>query len=441
MRHLNLSAFRKGLFRPASHAHAIPDRRSFIRSMAALPLMVSPDLLPLSIRVAKQGHRILFLDGQRELWSLDTRWFEGSPSLKLNHEAEKVHFHLHDAFFPGTKIRADLKATVTQGIFGQELEIHMPGIGFRGQVPLVNWLKGKEALQSTASQTLPDKLSHNTLGIHIAGNWNLEMYPNWQFEFKGKTALCANGDKCEVRKLTFRPGFEIPKNLLNSKPKKATTITFDDEGDFTHVFDANRYLLLSEDYTNKFNWLKTTNKEDIFWTDSSVANSAQLKLGSEEIPLQSVSIAGEMGSRSGYFLMGRMRNEEQWLSTATGSVLIRRKPKYPDLEIQGSNFKPVRLRFGPEYKASFSPVSNAVALPVYDGNRQIEFDTLKKRKRGQAKLALNDNKLHLLDDEINVRVLRPDDLLLLEFKFINCRFQKRDQLTFLRKTAEINLRG
>ncbi len=93
--------------------------------------------------------RIAFRMGGRDLWAIDTRWFAGSPSLRVAREPERVRILLRGARFAGTPLPADLTCDLRRVLGGWRIRISHALGGFNAEGALEPWLRGQGPLRGT----------------------------------------------------------------------------------------------------------------------------------------------------------------------------------------------------------------------------------------------------------------------------------------------------
>ncbi|MDB5076484.1 MAG: putative outer rane channel, partial [Chloroflexi bacterium] len=65
-----------------------------------------------------------------DLWVIDTRWFAGSPALRVVREQDHVHITLRGARFAGTPLPADLTCDLRRALRGWRISIVLALGGF-----------------------------------------------------------------------------------------------------------------------------------------------------------------------------------------------------------------------------------------------------------------------------------------------------------------------
>jgi hypothetical protein len=77
-------------------------------------------------------------------WTIDRRWFDGTPQLELRQRANMLRVRLRKARFPGTSVAADLLLEARRVDAGWAGRIVMDALGFAADFPFHTWLLGHD---------------------------------------------------------------------------------------------------------------------------------------------------------------------------------------------------------------------------------------------------------------------------------------------------------
>jgi hypothetical protein len=207
-------------------------RRKLFGLAGAAAVGMSPALRALGVspfEMVGGDKRVAFrLDG-RERWVIDTHRFAGFPHLQVKRSAHSIHLKLTHAQFPGTNLPADFTAELNRAVVGWRLKLKLALDGFQAEVPFERWLAGEVPARSRVKlDTHLCELS-SLSGIDVSGKAAAEFFPNWVLQFRGtKIARLsglggdAYGDSLAVSLLN--PG---DPSLMQVPAVKRTLITMD----------------------------------------------------------------------------------------------------------------------------------------------------------------------------------------------------------------------
>ncbi len=105
----------------------------------------------------------------------------------------------------------------------------------------------------------------------------------------------------------------------------------------------------------------------------------------------------------------------------------------------GHDFNASKVNFYPALHAQIAKVEGAITLPIYRNTPQRLALDISGKKAGASNIlrVADDWKVAVASkDAIQISVVRPDDLVHLNFEFVNCKYQKREQFTFVVKDKD-----
>jgi hypothetical protein len=140
----------------------------------------------------RNGVLVALIDGQ-ERWCIDPSRFAGKPVLETALARDRASFDLRGAYYPGTRIAADLQGAIWQehGVWLIELELKLGS--FRAKLPFIDWVL-REA-PAVSPVYIPQNLSQ--LGpseqLTISGPGTGFFLPSWSFRFDGRSCAVMRG--------------------------------------------------------------------------------------------------------------------------------------------------------------------------------------------------------------------------------------------------------
>lgn len=190
---LNLSSLAGGV-RSKQVGAAHVSRREMLKAAGALALGAAG----LSARLKAVGEkafgpfelrsnpgRVAFVLGENACWVIDTSQFGGAPRLDLTEEADRTRITLSGATFPGTALPANLISEVYRTLSGWRMRLHLALGSFATDLPLQDWLSGaKQARARVRLDGLATAIG--TSGkLLLSGAAELRFTPDWQIHLHG----------------------------------------------------------------------------------------------------------------------------------------------------------------------------------------------------------------------------------------------------------------
>jgi len=411
----------------------------------ALPLQASASDTR-SFQLVSGRKRVAFRMGGRDKWVIDTRRFGGRPRLTVLRRADQIRVELKDARYPGTDIPADFDCEVLRGVVGWQMHLRLAWGGFESRTPFGNWLEGDVAARSRV------RLGGRICGLGSAANLaaagvaQAEFFPNWTLHLHGRRIAklagasgAASSDSLAVSLLS--PG---EASLLGRPAEKRTLLAMNRGGEawalgpeFRH---KESWQLVGSD--SSFDTLHIEAGEDA-GGEACHALVAESRGGeptfdflpgdhfmgedgaSFRLPLRKARYAVAFdGEGSSAAFVADTDAQPVWLHAPGCSFEIGGGPDAQPFEVTGGTGGSARVRCASALRRIAAPLSGAIAEPsVVREGTQLAFaiapgDQKKVAKEvGVTVAPLASGSLQA--PSFSVTVVRPDDLLSLQFDFFN----------------------
>lgn len=400
--------------------------------------------------------RVALTLGGKERWVIDTARFVGRPSIDVRKGKEGIQVTLKGARYPGTELPADLHCEIRPGLFGRRMKITMPLGGFTASVPLEQWLAGMSPARSVV--TLDAKLCAlgNGSGAMLRGTASAEFAPDWTLRLDGKEITRLHGLGGDIVSDAFLLALLSPddESFIEDAPSKRSLIMMERgsrEWPLAPVVARGSAWKLDA-RGSAFDILHIEAGEE----QAGSARRALLAEGSGEsshlavrpcaallnplgdqfqLPLREPRYAiafDPTGERTA--LTARFGADPVWLHTTTGSALIGDGEGAGRFEIEGANGVVDRVECAPAMHSTFAPLiaSNFIAQPAKaEPGSLLAFrhashdDEPLAKYAAELRFTLDDErKTALIQKNIKVSVVRPEDLLVLDFEFVNMSLSK-----------------
>lgn len=189
---LNLSALRRKSHNRAQSPPLTMSRRELLGLTGAAAIGLSPvakvveaSLLDAFECSAVRGKVAFSVDGV-EQWVVDTRRFAGSPDLQVTKTDALISIKLTNAKYPGTDLPADMVCRIERGITGWQMKLKMKLGGFSASVPFERWLTGREAAESPVRLDNQLCALDDESSVHLLGSADAAFRPDWSLTIDGK---------------------------------------------------------------------------------------------------------------------------------------------------------------------------------------------------------------------------------------------------------------
>ncbi|WP_036216159.1 hypothetical protein [Lysinibacillus sphaericus] len=398
-------------------------------------------------------------------WVIDTNYFTGSPILEVNFEQNEtiIHISLKDAYYPGTKIRADFYCTVKKICKGHILQLTLFNNKFYCEILLEDWLTNLEIASSTIflSNLNPAIFSFNNTSCKFLENEvRVEFFPDWSINLIGeKVAVFSHmyhtphydyviADKVRIelpnstgKSLFLNQSFKRTKIFMSPTQEQywlfheelffeegwSINLPIANENLFDQIYieiDVNqkgkkRFLILARPYGQK---------KDISLTFINQKGEESLL-----IPFQRIYyILGFNGNDLQRLIMGRFSSDGGWCHSNGCSVLLGDGPSAKLLELDFINLELKRAIIEPAVLAISAPLIGVITEAKLSGNLNssvilMEYQnySVLQNLQGQIQIELKRKysaPIIRIPEKLSISIIRPKDLLALQFEFINLAF-------------------
>jgi hypothetical protein len=423
-------------------------RRTMLGITATAPFVV-PAVLEAAagattFEIRGDERRIAFVVQGQERWVIDCAAFTGKPRLSVIRRRNRIRVRLASAWYPGTELPADFEVEIRRVLHTYQARFAFGPLDWRAEVSFVPWLLGECAAEGSA---------RGGTFLHFAGGGGVDLsspvrgafHPNWNFEFNGEAAV--HVATAEFRFASDAAVFALlpasaPSLAENAAAQRALVIVERNEHQWRTSYQrvANHSWTL-RDVRSPFDtlWIEAGQNGDershlllLFAPDGRTsfifAPDARLR-GSDgntaEVPLSLARLAlepGEEGMRS--VLIAALPERLTFHSDHFALDLCQPGEGCPfpfQLEERGGVVKDLQCTPGlagvsvalPEAIVQTGHVTSAASLP-------LTWESIRNELRSDL------SRLHFGSETITCHlrsfrtsVLRPRDLLALDFEFVN----------------------
>lgn len=411
----------------------------------------------------------------KERWLIDCAAFGGTPRLRVEQSDAAIVVELSGAVYPGTTIPADLLCTLTPGVSGTRMELRLAFGGFRCSVPFEQWLLGSAQAFASVSPSHRFEIASGSV-VQWQGRSVAYFKPDNSCAVEGSAVavLLDNGallaaDRTELlllnaddESLLAQPG-KKRSLLVLSRGEQVWALqprTVMPEG-WAFVADDTAFCSVRVECSERRSGVarRAMVAEGAATTGASV-EFAGLSTDTGQpfrLPLRSVRYAVSFGKQYHSALLAEFAPGNSWMQLGDCSFRFGPAETVKLFEIicvggvlQSMNCAPALLgvvaplagvvvqpvQIASPMPVAFVPAQNvSKGLQVQDVAKELQTEgrnnktlqdnvqtEFKVRKRDRNKLNTDIGKLQL-GVNFRIAVLRPEDLLSLEFEFFNFQLQ------------------
>ena len=420
--------------------------------------------------------RVSFSLGGVDRWIIDVRRFAGSPDLRVDKTDELISMELTNARYPGTDLPADMACRIERGLTGWQMKLRMKLGGFRASVPFERWLLGRETAESTV--TIDHRLCalDDNNGLRLQGKADAVFRPDGSLWLSGKEIARLDIDGKHISSDSI--SISMPKSggtslVTKPAPKRSLVVLRRENA----PWDADLFLA-----DTPSDWLVSTGA-CAFDTISfelgehktglpqrtllaeSLGNGTRLRacttsLGDTDdfnLALGDVRYTTTFGKTENQSALLAGYSEPAWLDLGSCSVELGDSPETPDFEVSRIGQKQHQVTCLPALLALVAPLIGANTAPAKP-RRPINIDlsgrktlppvrkipttppaaenppattrppTTKPPVKVQpdigriVKPIKEKPPVIVIPMNFTVSVVRPSDLLCLEFEFVNLKY-------------------
>lgn len=461
-------------------------------ALAWNPLIDSFKLLEqnkLSIRTKNNQLRVYL--NRKLVWEISNRYFEPGYSLSCNQKRNSYLIKANGLRFKNTNLLFSFNTFISQQNSGWHCRFYIPEYNMAWRGNFTDWLRKESILESrlnfnneVISRFISDR-------IIASGEFHLKMSPNWNWQLSSKNnvKLFVNDIEYSTGNLNILPRYYNNQNFLKPGSNPISVVSLPEFGGwekFTKHIHLAEGSLQSTGKTrpNLFVASSTSNQDKMFWIESGessilfkpkIVTDSPVKLGqffyyAEYLNTQKVNT----------YLSANLPDEPTWFSNTLGAFKIEKDDQYPVLEAAGTNHYFDKINFEPRLRAFKPKITNAITLSgdyqdpvkvkIVQPKTQRTLTTTSKsgeqtessnntsrdqdpqrpqkkvtvqRKPVQQKpirdvskkkpnITVDFNKIKFKPKRaLTIHVLRPEDLVQLEFTFHNFSFTNKEQTSFL----------
>lgn len=492
---LNLRNSRKFILEPSTGKFHGTDRRSFIKTLGMGVFAVNPlvetiksvNLNPFEVRLFKQN--LTISRSNKVVWEISDVFFEKGYDIKLTTTGESYSIIANNLKVRSTDLTFSMAVNILKESNLWLLKLEIPELSISEKIDFLLWLDKGTIINSEHRFDFTLLELNDSDKIELKGNGKIELSSDWNIAITGKDLVTVywNGDAYKNDSLTIQPFEKRALNFLKSVYTNSVAVTISnfkgwDERLSKISFYSNHKISFNQD-TPDLNFILHKTESGNFsgviwvvqhpgtmhyWPDSRM---------DEKFILDKYFFYSEYIDHNlpVFYLSAQLPSEGEWLSTSLGGFKFQNDNSIPVFESHGVENEFTGHIFEPRLIAYQPIVNNATSIPSYfthsfsieinperrlsgNGygnldltasitqhtgiNSDMGYPELQSKRKVAPQIQISPSKvahLNITFDEIRfvpkkaikINVLRPEDLLFLQFEFHNFRFSNKGQAPFL----------
>ncbi len=436
-----------------------PGRRQFLKTMglgavAWHPITESIKSLTFDpVRFHYKKNRLKVFYKNKLAWEISEKYFE--PGYKVSLIQEGTHYRItaRNLQFRNTLLRFSMKADIDHSNGWWACTMQIPEFNFGWSGNFCHWLDGTRKMKSKADIHQIVAHLNDADVLKLEGPLQLTLSPQWQLSLNTLNGVCLQrgNRRLTTSQLQIEAACNHHPPFIKSKRHTFTLLTlpvFNDWNGFFDTIHLNQGLLTVRDNPSTelhIALLHSGNLDRYLWINHPEATLffETEKIFEAPVPLTRFFYYKEYTGRtsaSSYMSAG-LPTGSNWLTNQLGAFKLENDDQHPVFEaFAGNDHYFNRVTMEPRLRAFTPLVGNAVVLSTLFQSPQKVLVT-KPQKKAQDPVIKNVRKPEIKFEydqlwfkpqlAITIKVLRPEDLLALEFVFHNFSFTNRGEAPFL----------
>ena len=412
-----------------------------------------------TFQISNERGRIAFIVGGIERWTIDPSMFEGAAKTALRRTRDQIEVTLTDAVYPGTDIAADLTCELSKASGDWLMKLQASFGQYQTSCQFLHWLQGIAVATGKLNLAATIAADKHVFKTKFAGNAVGQFHPGWHWLLEGTGIgnFDYAGESLKSDRILLTLPWTKDASLFAAKPAKRTIVSFD-RGSYSWPL---RPSVLSGSETLGDRWSLTvprdlfdritieTSEESTRQISSAFVADAPARFTAAEFQ-PSDDLLSDDGSP---FVMSlenprlAVAHTPDGLETAfladypTGNVRAH-GPAYtvtlgtatdtPPFEVVSVDEKVEKVEFNPDLLSVEAPVQGAITEPCLPPPeiQDIDLPASEHSSRQWWRVAFwppnwgKGAKCLKMGALPPVKVVRPEDLLVLEFGFENFVLEK-----------------
>jgi hypothetical protein len=158
-----------------------------------VPAVIEAAAHTLDFEIHGDERRLAFVVRGEERWVIDCAAFSGHPRLRMSRSLKRIRLRLRDARYPGTDLRADFEVEIRRILHTHQARFLFAPLRYRTEVAFVPWLLGQATAEGTMEGGTFARFEGGG-GVDIVAPARATLHPNWHFEIRGNRIVRVRAD-------------------------------------------------------------------------------------------------------------------------------------------------------------------------------------------------------------------------------------------------------
>ncbi len=378
-------------------------------------------------------------------WVIDISLFDGRPQLRCLKKNGEHLVTLKGAYYPGTRLPADFSARIFRERSEWVMDINFNYWNIQQKLNFPDWLDGKKELSGKKYLNYSGIGLSSADGVELGGQTDVKLDNRWKLKLKGPSIgrLTFNNGKYSTNEIEVSLPGESLATDYGVKLHKASLIRLKgvEQGNtlFKSLQFKDGFSLNTTHAAASAAIVKGQNRKGdvalcfIEPLDKKMLLASRNAGQGNNIYLEDALLAVEYKNSDALFWVGAGFPAGLQLSTEKESLsLSEATPGQRSIEITGKNGEVEDIACNLRLDSSRLLVNDANSLPATYPNDTIvnvQFGNIQDDKKIKNLIKL-DEKLKVVKfkakDAIRLRIIRPEDLLYLNFEYHNFKYNSND---------------
>ncbi|MCT4588018.1 MAG: hypothetical protein N4A71_09365 [Carboxylicivirga sp.] len=421
-----------------------PQRRSFLKAIGVGVLAWNPiveSLFALSQRPFKllgnRKHLVVYRNGQIA-WEISPDIFEAGYRISVKKQKQDYLIKAKNLRFHHTQLSFNLEARIYLDKGEWRLNLQIPQLKIRQEIDFIAWLDGTKKFKGTARPcTIADSSGTK---ITLQDRAECQLNAQWELSIYGRKSIRLDNTSGSymTSSLLISPTF-LNTQFLRPAKESHTYISFKSFEEW-HQF-VNKHLPAHPltDNTENMPDLKMRLSSDIlYWTIDTHGN-IKYPLGDYQKPFSQSFLFTEYSYNQVPKVYLSASIDDSWIPTDLGAFKLVKNTGKPDYEYEGDLNGRLKETFQTGFNAFKPIVEGGIGLmAVPDNVSELSIqdqEPVKRKKANQNELTIAQDKvLYRPKKALKFRILRPEDLLTLEFELHNFTLRQQGTVAFAELT-------
>ena len=401
------------------------------------------------IKVRKGLGKVIFLLNDECAWSVDKSDFPIGSIVRFHGGGDFYRLELSNARIPGVGVNLDMKATLSRNAGEWNIHLKIAGLGIDQQCGLVEWLKG-ERINGFLKETVELNLNANST-VRL-GKQNVYLDKDWNIYFENDN---------RIHFIHEQIGIDVSKAIVRLPRLSKAHLLINDRVDLCEVYFPDLYV---DELLQRLVWGRLL----ALSANRRILNGVRILVGDEDtegvrmahlLSVQSddakIAFHPELYEENNslnlsngllwinyenveveYNLLASIDHRASWNTSFKESLYISGDKNFRNFQIKGTSDHILDFHCGAHLLGMALPVRQATSLPVYLSEPSYIGFSVGKLAGGTEDGEINyDPQIKQvkikLKKSIRLKVIRPEDFMVLEFEFFNFKYIKKEQFSYL----------